>query len=554
MEALPDSQICILGADHARVDFLMGKSYAYSSQGQVDAAVSSSFVSCEGREMNRILLGLICVCVALPSLAVAADQNELIEAAAFQRWTGDLDGMIQRRIIRVLVAPSRTSYWLLGLRQSGAEYELFKAFEHEINERYQTPGKHTRIHVVFIPTSRDQLIPRLLEGRGDIAAGILTVTPERLAQVDFGAPFFRGIQEIAVTGPGSPELASVDDLSGQEVFVRQSSSYWTHLERLNERFQREHKRPVTLKAAPEDLQDDDLLEMVNAGLVGIVVVDRYQALLWARVFTKLKPHRGVVIHTGGDIAWMLRKASPKLQAEIAAFAKGYGQTSPFGKALLSKYTGSPRIVKPATSAAEIKKFDSTVALFRKYGAQYDMDYLLMMAQGYQESLLDQNAISHVGAIGVMQIMPATGKDMATGDITKVEPNIHAGVKYMNFVRHQYFADQPMDARNKILFSFAAYNAGPARVLKLQKEAERRGLNPYVWFNNVEIIAGQRIGPETVTYISNIYKYYVAYTLLEEHRAQPRADRTGVSQHDAKYSPHDPMAQTIGVSTRVEPDP
>ena len=144
--------------------------------------------------------------------------------------------------------------------------------------------------------------------------------------------------------------------------------------------------------------------------------------------------------------------------------------------------------------------------------------------------------------------------MATGDITKVEPNIHAGVKYMNFVRHQYFADQPMDARNKILFSFAAYNAGPARVLKLQKEAERRGLNPYVWFNNVEIIAGQRIGPETVTYISNIYKYYVAYTLLEEHRAQQRAVRTGVSQHDAKYSPHDPMAQTIGVSTRVEPDP
>lgn len=486
--------------------------------------------------MNRILFSFICLCVVVPSSAIATDQHELTEAAAFQRWTGDLDGMIQGRIIRVLVAPSRTSYWLLGLRQTGAECELFKAFEHELNERYQTGGKHTRIHVVFMPTSRDQLIPRLLEGRGDIAAGILTVTPERLAQVDFGAPLFRGIQEIAVTGPGSPELASVDDLSGQEVFVRRSSSYWTHLERLNERFTHEHRPPVTLKAAPEDLQDDDLLEMVNAGLVGIIVVDRYQALLWAHVFTKLKPHRDVVIHTGGDIAWMLRIASPKLQAEIAAFAKGYGQISPFGKALLNKYTGSPRIAKPATSAGEIKKFDGTVALFRKYGAQYDMDYLLLMAQGYQESLLDQNAISHVGAIGVMQIMPATGKDMATGDITKVEPNIHAGVKYMNVMRHQYFADQPMDARNKILFSFAAYNAGPAKVRKLQKEAERRGLNPYVWFNNVELIAGQRIGPETVTYISNIYKYYVAYTLLDEHRAQQRTARTGISSNGAMNGP------------------
>ena len=486
--------------------------------------------------MKRYLVNLALLCFLLPHAAFAENQpsiekQELMaEAAAFMPWKGDLDGMIQRRVIRVLVAPSRTSYWLVGLRQTGAEYELFKAFENELNERYKTQGKHIRIHVVFIPTSRDQLIPKLLEGRGDIAAGILTVTPERLEQVDFGAPFFRGVKEIAVTGPNSPELASVDDLSGKEVFVRKSSSYWTHLESLNERFVNEGKPPVTLKAAPEDLQDDDLLEMVSAGLVGIVVVDRYQALLWAQVFKNLKPHRGVVVNKGGDIGWMIRKESPKLREEIAAFAKAYGQKSDFGKTLMKRYTGSPRIVKPATSAGEIKKFNSTVALFRKYGAQYDMDYLLMMAQGYQESLLDQNAVSPVGAIGVMQIMPATGDEMDTGDIKKLEPNIHAGVKYMNFMRNQFFADQPMDARNKILFSFAAYNAGPTRVLKLQKEAERRGLNPYVWFNNVELIAGLRIGEETVTYISNIYKYYIAYTLLEEQRGQQDKPQPTPSQH------------------------
>ena len=478
--------------------------------------------------MKHILVGISCLCVLLLPPAFATDQasleqHELLEgAAALQPWTGDLDGMIERRVIRALVAPSRTSYWLLGLRQMGAEYELLKAFENEINAHYKTQGKHIRIHVVFIPTSRDQLIPRLLEGRGDIAAGILTVTPERLQQIDFGAPFFRGVKEIAVTGPASPELASVDDLSGKEVFVRKSSSYWTHLESLNERFKNEQKPPVMLKAAPEDLQDDDLLEMVNAGLVGIVVVDRYQGLLWAQVFKNLKVHKGVVVNQGGDIAWMIRKESPKLQAEIVAFAKAYGQKSDFGQTLLKKYAGSWRIVKPATSASEVKKFETTVGFFRKYGEQYDMDYLLMMAQGYQESLLDQSARSQVGAIGVMQIMPATGKEMDTGDITKAEPNIHAGVKYMNFMRNKFFADQPMDARNKILFSFAAYNAGPSRVLKLQHEAEKRGLNPYVWFNNVEIIAGRRIGEETVTYISNIYKYYVAYTLLAERRTKREA--------------------------------
>ena len=227
--------------------------------------------------------------------------------------------MVKRRVIRALVAPSRTSYWLVGIRQTGAEYELLKALEDEINKQYKTQGKHIRILVVFIPTSRDQLILRLLEGRGDIGAGILTVTPERLEQVDFGQPFFRGVKEIAVTGPASPELTSVADLSGKEVFVRKSSSFWTHLERLNERFINEHKPPVKLKVAPEDLQDDDLLEMVHAGLVGIDVVDRYQALLWAKVFKKLKAHEDVAVNEGGDIAWMIRKDSPKLQAEIAGF-------------------------------------------------------------------------------------------------------------------------------------------------------------------------------------------------------------------------------------------
>ena len=334
-----------------------------------------------------------------------------------------------------------------------------------------------------------------------------------------------------MTGPASPQLTSVDDLSGKEVFVRKSSSYWTHLEHLNERFAQEQKPPVLLKIAPEDLQDDDLLEMVNAGLVEIIVVDRYQALLWAKVFKKLKPHKGIVINAGGDLAWMIRKDSPKLKAEIAEFAKNHGRKSDFGQALVKKYggDGNPRVVKQATSSGEIKKFQKTVEFFRKYGAQYDMDYLLMIAQGYQESLLDQDARSQVGAIGVMQLMPATGSEMNTGDITKIEPNIHAGIKYMRFLRDQYFEGEPMDARNKILFSFAAYNAGPTRVQKLRKEAEQRGLDPNVWFNNVEIIAARRIGEETVTYVANIYKYYVAYKLVEEQRAEQKQAQSGLVQ-------------------------
>jgi membrane-bound lytic murein transglycosylase MltF len=490
--------------------------------------------------MKLVSLSIVCICISLSLSSLAYDQQlpaeqELSPSIFLKPWTGDLDGMIERRVIRALVAPSRTSYWLSGARQTGAEYELLKAFQEDINSRYKTHGKHILIHVVFIPTTRDQLIPGLLEGRGDIAAGILTVTPERLEKVDFGEPFFRGVKEIAVTGPASPPLASVEDLSGKEVFVRKSSSYWTHLEHLNQRFAQEQKAPVILKAAPEDLQDDDLLEMVNAGLVEIIVVDRYQALLWAKVFKKLKPHNNVVVNAGGDLAWMIRKDSPKLKAEIAEFAKKHGQKSDLGKALIKKYggDGNPRVVKQATSAGEIKKFQNTVEFFRKYGAQYDMDYLLMVAQGYQESLLDQNARSNVGAIGIMQLMPATGNEMKTGDIMQLEPNIHAGIKYIRLLRDQFFENQPMDSRNKILFSFAAYNAGPGRVQKLRKEAAQRGLNPNVWFNNVEIIAARRIGEETVTYVANIYKYYIAYKLIEEQRAEKEKAHHGPLQSVSK---------------------
>jgi membrane-bound lytic murein transglycosylase MltF len=173
-----------------------------------------------------------------------------------------------------------------------------------------------------------------------------------------------------------------------------------------------------------------------------------------------------------------------------------------------------------TKAAE-DRFRSLVAAFRKYGSRYNMDWMLMAAQGYQESRLDQNARSRVGAIGVMQVMPATGKELAVGDIRQIDANIHAGVKYIRFMIDRYFAAEPMTELDKGLFAFAAYNAGPGRVRSLRQEAATRGLDPDVWFNNVERIAAERIGRETVTYVSNIYKYYVAYLLVQGEYLQRR---------------------------------
>src|SRR6476660_1123997 len=184
-----------------------------------------------------------------------------------------------------------------------------------------------------------------------------------------------------------------------------------------------------------------------------------------------------------------------------------------------RYLQNADYVKDAGSESERKKLLEMVKLFETYGKQYDVDALLMAAQGYQESGLNQNARSHVGAIGVMQVMPATGKDLAVGDIKKVEPNIHAGVKYFRFMVDQFYKDEPMDPLNKGLMTLASYNAGPGRIRQLRKETEKRGLDPNIWFGNVERVVSERVGRETVTYVSNIYKYYVAYRLIANQKDQ-----------------------------------
>jgi len=434
-------------------------------------------------------------------------------------WTGDLDGMTERRLIRVLTAFSKTQYFIDRGTPRGTAYDQGRLLEDELNKTLASG--HMKLQVQFIPLSRDELIPGLLEGKGDIVMADLTMTPERQKVVDFVDPWIAGVDEIVVTRPGGPDIATVDDLSGKEVFVRESSSYYQSLLKLNTRLTSEGKAPVTLTPAPEELEDEDLMEMANAGLVDILVVDNHKAWFWQRVWPAMKLHPTVTVRSGGEIAWAIRKNSPQLKTALNRFLSTNGRNSLNARMIFRRYLLNTQYVKSAAADAARKRFISLVALFRKYGAQYDMDWMLMAAQGYQESRLDHSARSHVGAIGVMQVMPATGAELGVGDIKQLEPNIHAGVKYVRTVVDRYYKNEPMDDLNKVLFAFAAYNAGPGRVRQLRREATARGLDPNVWFNNVERIAAERIGRETVTYVSNIYKYYVTYLLIQGEYIQRR---------------------------------
>ncbi len=426
-------------------------------------------------------------------------------------FTGDLDEMVKRRLIRVAVTFNRTHYFIDKGQQRGVAYESIKQFEDDLNADLHTGT--LKVHVAALPMSRDQLESALLSGHVDLVAAMLTITPERQTRAAFSLPTRTNVSEVVVTGPDAPPIATVDDLSGQDVFVREGSVYAESLARLNDQLKARGKPPAVLTPAPVALEDDDVLEMVNAGLAPITITDDYLAQFWKKVFTNLTVHADVAVRSGGELAVAARKENPKLLTAVNAWITNHGKGDPFRNTIERRYLDNVKYAKNAASEAERRKFLVMVDLFKKYSAQYDVDYLLMAAQGYQESTLNQDAKSQVGAIGVMQVMPATGKDLGVGDITLLEPNIHAGVKYMRFMMDQYFKDDPMDPLNKGLMTFASYNAGPGRIAQLRREAAKEGLDPNVWFGNVERVASERIGRETVTYVSNIYKYYIAYKLV-----------------------------------------
>ena len=484
---------------------------------------------------ERVLLFLLVVVSSLALVqAQAQPANEQSPARkltiANKPWTGDFDKMLERRVIRVYAPFSRSLYFNDKGRERGIAVELVRDWERYLNIKYAKQLGKRPLTIYIAPATRDKLLPYLTEGLADVSIGNLTVTEERLKEVDFipGDEGRKTISEVVLTGPKSPELKSLDDLSGKRVHVRKASSYYESLQKQNERFKRDGRPEIQLILVPDALEDEDMMEMLDAGLMELVVVDDWKAHMWAQVLPKLKVRTDLVLRADAKTGWAVRKDSPKLTAEIDDFFRNWAMKQGVADYRMNVYMRKVKELKDPTASAEYKRFRETLALFEKYGNKYGFDPLMLAAQGYQESQLNQNAKSSVGAIGVMQLMPATGEQMKVGDVHTTEPNIHAGAKYMDQLMTQYFPDAKFSEGNRPLFAFASYNCGPGNVSKARKEAEKRGLDPNKWFNNVELVVAQKIGTETTTYVRNIYKYYVAYKLTLEAQAGAEKARSQVA--------------------------
>lgn len=457
-----------------------------------------------------------------PPASVAAEPGLRALSLTNKPWKGDFDQMLERNLIRVLVPPSRTLYFVDKGTERGLTADTVRDFERYINSKYNRDKRP--VTVMIIPTTRDKLIGGVESGLGDIAAGNITVTDARLKLVDFYAPDDQKLHaEWVVTGPGAPTLANLDDLSGKTVSVRKSTSYFESLTALNQRLAAGKKAPVSIQLLPDALEDEDILEMLNVGILKITVVDDWKASVWEKILPNIKSHPDLALRTGAKIGWAIRKQSPQLAAAIEDFRENYLVKQGVSAYRIAQYMKRFEQLHNPTRGEDEKRFEATKALFLEYGPKYGFDPVMLAAQGYQESRLDQQAKSHVGAIGVMQIMPATGKELGVGDIRRIESNIHGGAKYMDRLMTQYFKDAKFDEQNRSLFAFASYNAGPGRIAQMRREAEKRGLDPNVWFNNVEIVTAEKVGMETTTYVRNIYKYYVSYKLgMEAGQAKEKA--------------------------------
>ena len=444
----------------------------------------------------------------------ASDADSLVLPEVVRApFTGDLPQIRKRGILRALVSPSRTDFFLEGARPRGILVELLEHYLKTLNKGVRKGQFRVAVKYVIVPFN--ELIPALLEGRGDVAVANLTITPEREAKVAFVRGKENLVDELVVTHRDVTGIGSLDHLSGRTVEVLAGSSYAEHLRRLNERLEAEGKPPVEIREANQHLATEDLLEMVNAGVIGITVADNYRARLWAQVLPDIVVHEEIKVNQGGTLGWAVRKDNPVLTQSLNAAAPGLRAGSAIGNMLINRYFKDTKWITDPVSKSEREKLQRLVELFQKYGEQYGFDWLALAAQGYQESGLDHSKKSPAGALGIMQMLPSTAKGANVGirDISSEENNIHAGTKYLAFLRERYFNDPGLAEEDRLAFSWAAYNAGPANVQRMRDKTRALGLDANRWYGNVEHGALAVVGQETVRYVRNVYKYYITYKSL-----------------------------------------
>jgi len=459
------------------------------------------------------LLNLLQDTPSIPSKEEVQREQILVTFSA--QSTDDLTNILKRKTLRALVPYERSNFTILANGQvAGLQVELLKQYENMLNKGVRR--EVDKVRIIWIPTPFNRLISDLMAGKGDIVAALLTVTPERQKIVSFATGSGLRADELVVTHSSITDIHSLQDLAGRTVYVLAGSSYKEHLHEINQAWEKQGIPQITIKVVAQHLYSEDILNMVQSGMLPITVCDDYKAHLWGEALNHIRVLDDVKVHKNSVIGWAVRKQNPELLQSLNTFAISIKKGTLMGNMMFKRFINKDWIQR-SLAQDEQSKLKKMMPIFTKYAEQYDYDVLAALAQAYQESHLDQNRRSHRGAVGVMQLLPSTaaGAHVGIPDISKLEDNVHAGIKYLVFLRNRYFTSDAISASDRLLFSWAAYNAGPAKVIKMRKLAENMGLDPNQWFDHVELAAAKIVGRETVQYVRNIYAHYITYQLLDD---------------------------------------
>jgi len=428
-------------------------------------------------------------------------------------WSGTYSEMIQRGEIRIAVPYDRTIYINDKGTPRGLSVEIAKGLAKWINAKYAIQLKGKAVSVKLLPTINSQLLNTVPAGQADIAIGNIGLyEPIANSQALIVNHASKVEQEVLVTGPSSPPVEKLIDLSGQTVYGSRNTNFHTTLSAVNKELKQAGKLPVNLISPLGDLDDEDLLEMLNAGLISYVIVGDWKYRLWQSIYKNIVAHEDLSAKDAGWVGWVVRSNNRDLNDDLFAFYQSDDFENSRRAFRQEDYKEHLKGLKDPIDKTAWARFESMRPLFDRFGAEYKLNPLFIASLGFQETLLNQNAVSAVGAIGVMQLMPTTGMSLGVGDIHLLEPNIHAGADYMNQLISKYFPDAHFDGNNRSLFAVASYNIGPNNVAKARDQARQLGFDPDQWFGNVEFIATERMGYEPMIYVRNVYKYYMSYRL------------------------------------------
>ncbi len=423
---------------------------------------------------------------------------------------GDLDMIKHNKQLRLITRNNASTYFLWKNQLMGFEYELIKEF-----------AKQQKVHLkVLIASDFKEMIQWLEQGYGDIISAGLVKTPERAKlPVLFSDPYLF-VQELIVQRPDDTPIKDFSQLDGRSFYVRQSSSYWNTLVKLQQQLKQKNIH-FSIKTVPETMETEEIIKALIEGNYDLTVADSHIVAIEQSWHTQLQASMALTGEQGHR--WLLRKNNPKLLQALNKFIKKEYKGLFYNITFNKFFKNSRKLFDADKRILNDNKISQYDALIKKIAKQYHFDWRLIAAQVNKESQFNPKAKSWAGARGLLQVMPRTAKEMGIKNMHSPENGLRAGVKYMAWLRKQLPDDISPDV--KVWFTLAAYNAGLSHLKDARILAKQLGLNPNRWFGNVEkaflLLSKPRYhkkarygyvrGIEPVTYIKQIQVLYHLYS-------------------------------------------